>query len=123
MAARTATRAAARVSLVAALLMPLALAITGGAIFNVASAQTVKVASSDGTSNHVALGAGKSVVIDLPRDIKDVLVADPKIANAVVRSSRRAYIIGIAIGETNVFFFDSRRQADRRLRYCREARP
>lgn len=107
MAARTATRAAARVSLVAALLTPLALAIAGGAAFNVASAQTVKVASSDGTANHVALGAGKSVVIDLPRDIKDVLVADPKIANAVVRSSRRAYIIGIAVGETNVFFFDS----------------
>ena len=26
--------------------------------------------------------------IDLPADIKDVLVADPKVANAVVRSSR-----------------------------------
>ena len=42
----------------------------------------------------LALGIGKSVVIDLPRDAKDVLVADPKIANAVVRSSQRAYIIG-----------------------------
>ena len=47
------------------------------------------------------------MVIDLPHDIKDVLVADPKIANAVVRSSRRAYIIGIAVGQTNVFFFDA----------------
>jgi hypothetical protein len=33
----------------------------------------------------VALGVGKSIVVDLPDDIKDVLVADPKIANAVVR--------------------------------------
>ena len=55
----------------------------------------------------MALGVSKSVVIDLPRDIKDVLVADPKIANAVVRSSRRAYIIGIKQGQTNVFFFDA----------------
>ena len=55
----------------------------------------------------IALGVSKSVVIDLPRDIKDVLVADPKIANAVVRSSRRAYIIGTAVGQTNVFFFDA----------------
>jgi pilus assembly protein CpaC len=47
------------------------------------------------------------VVLDLPRDIKDVLVADPKIANAVVRSSRRAYIIGAGVGQTNIFFFDS----------------
>ena len=47
------------------------------------------------------------MVIDLPRDIKDVLVADPKIANAVVRSSRRAYLIGVAVGQTNIFFFDA----------------
>jgi pilus assembly protein CpaC len=55
----------------------------------------------------LALGIGKSIVIDLPRDIKDVLVADPKIANAVVRSAQRAYIIGAAVGQTNIVFFDS----------------
>ena len=55
----------------------------------------------------LSLGIGKSVVVDLPRDVKDVLVADPKIANAVVRSSQRAYIIGGAIGQTNVVFFDA----------------
>src|ERR1700761_8675523 len=55
----------------------------------------------------LALGIGKSVVIDLPRDIKDVLVADPKIANAIVRSAQRAYIIGAAVGQTNIVFFDS----------------
>jgi pilus assembly protein CpaC len=33
-------------------------------------------------------------------------VADPKIANAVVRTSRRAYLIGVTVGQTNVFFFD-----------------
>lgn len=55
----------------------------------------------------LALGIGKSVVIDLPRDVKDVLVADPKIANAVVRSAQRAYIIGATVGQTNIVFFDS----------------
>jgi pilus assembly protein CpaC len=55
----------------------------------------------------LSLGVGKSVVVDLPRDVKDVLVADPKIANAVVRSSQRAYIIGSAVGQTNVVFFDA----------------
>ena len=53
------------------------------------------------------LGIGKSIVIDLPRDIKDVLVADPKIANAVVRSAQRAYLIGAAVGQTNIVFFDA----------------
>src|SRR5439155_840414 len=32
---------------------------------------------------------------------------DPKIANAVIRSAQRAYIIGAAIGQTNIIFFDS----------------
>ena len=72
-----------------------------------AQAQTIVVAASDFESRSVALGIGKSVVLDFPRDIKDVLVANPKIANAVIRSSRRAYIIGNELGQTNVFFFDA----------------
>lgn len=66
-------------------------------------------ASAGGLLNakFLPLGIGKSVVVDLPRDVKDVLVADPKIANAVVRSAQRAYIIGAAVGQTNIIFFDS----------------
>src|SRR4051812_1827872 len=55
----------------------------------------------------LSLGVGKSAIIDLPRDVKDVLVADPKIANAVIRSPQRAYVIGAAVGQTNVVFFDA----------------
>ena len=65
------------------------------------------VADGQMNARFLALGIGKSIVVDLPRDIKDVLVADPKIANAVVRSSQRAYIIGAAVGQTNIVFFDS----------------
>ena len=65
---------------------------------------------AQGAARFLPLGIGKSVVIDLPREIKDVLVADPKIANAVVRSAQRAYIIGAAVGQTNIFFFDSEGQ-------------
>jgi pilus assembly protein CpaC len=70
----------------------------------------LQVVGSDSNSRFVQLGIGKSVVIDLPRDIKDVLVSDPTIANAVIRSSRRAYIIGVKVGQTNVFFFDANGQ-------------
>jgi pilus assembly protein CpaC len=69
----------------------------------------VPQAAADGQMNarFLSLGVGKSIVVDLPRDIKDVLVADPKIANAIVRSAQRAYIIGAAVGQTNIVFFDS----------------
>src|ERR1041385_8137224 len=62
---------------------------------------SIQVVGSDSSSRFVQLGIGKSVVIDLPRDVKDVLVAEPKFANAVVRSTRRAYLIGVAVGQTN----------------------
>jgi pilus assembly protein CpaC len=67
----------------------------------------IQVAASEATSRFIPLGIGKSVAIDLPVDIKDVLVADPKTANAVIRSSRRVYMIGVAVGQTNIFFFDA----------------
>src|SRR6185369_10756059 len=71
--------------------------------------RTAAPVSTDGqmSARFLSLGIGKSIVIDLPREIKDVLVADPKIANAVVRSTQRAYIIGAAVGQTNIIFFDA----------------
>jgi pilus assembly protein CpaC len=96
-----------RAALLIALITAFGLAATGGAPAGDRSAPLAQVAGSDSTSQFVPLGVGKSVVIDLPRDIKDVLVADPKVANAVVRSSRRAYLIGAAVGQTNIYFFDA----------------
>ena len=65
------------------------LALLGPAMAAEAATQTpiIRVAASEATSRFIPLGIGKSVAIDLPADIKDVLVADPKVANAVVRSS------------------------------------
>lgn len=74
------------------------------ALTPVVAADHASIASA---SHFLALGIGKSVVVDLPRDVKDVLVADPKIANAVIRSEQRAYIIGATVGQTNVVFFDA----------------
>ncbi|MCP3379000.1 type II and III secretion system protein family protein [Bradyrhizobium sp. CCGUVB4N] len=65
------------------------------------------VATMPARMRSLSLGIGKSVVIDLPREVKDVLVADPKIANAVIRSAQRAYIIGGQVGQTNVVFFSA----------------
>ena len=55
----------------------------------------------------MALGVSKSVVIDFSTDIQDVLVTDKGVVNAVVRTKRRIYILGQALGQTNVYFFDA----------------
>jgi pilus assembly protein CpaC len=90
---------------VSALILNPALSPALATDYRVASANTASVDSLNAKS--LTLGISKSLVVDLPRDVKDVLVADPKIANAVVRSSKRAYIIGAAVGQTNIIFFDA----------------
>jgi pilus assembly protein CpaC len=103
------TKLAGRSSLVRILWLSAAAALTLSPVI-AADSETqgaLPVASSSAKTRFLALGVGKSVIVDLPRDVKDVLVADPKIANAVVRSAQRAYIIGAAVGQTNVVFFDA----------------
>ncbi len=96
-----------------ALLLSAVAALTLGPLVPVVAAESDKdpvTTSAIGPAvktRFLALGIGKSMIVDLPRDVKDVLVADPKIANAVVRSAQRAYIIGAAVGQTNVVFFDA----------------
>ena len=65
----------------------------------------IQVIGSDATARFVALGVSKSIAIDLPTDVKDVVVADKGIAIVIVQSRRRVYIIGAALGQTNVYFF------------------
>src|SRR6185437_14131762 len=105
MATKTLTHAASLGALIAFItLTPILPAPAADGPQKVAAA---KIAASEGTSRSIPLGIGKSVAIDLPEDIKDVLVADPKVANAVVRSARRVYMIGVSVGQTNIFFFDA----------------
>lgn len=61
-------------------------------------------------NQRVKLGLNKSVVIDLPSDAYDILVANPAVADAVTRTARRIYLFGKAVGETNIFVFGSNGQ-------------
>ncbi len=67
-------------------------------------AQDVQI-SSTGRSQPVNLGLNKSLVIDLPQDAYDILIADPGIADAVTRTARRIYLFGKAVGQTNIIIF------------------
>lgn len=68
----------------------------------------ITIGSHEGAmTRRVDLSIGKSVIIDLPRDAKEVFVANPEIANAVVRSTRKIFLIGRENGATSVFVFDA----------------
>ena len=53
------------------------------------------------------IAQGKSAIIDLPVEARDVVVANPDIADAVMRTSRRGFLLGVKNGETNVYFLDA----------------
>ena len=67
----------------------------------------IQVISSDANARRLNLGFNKAVAIDLPTDLKEILVADPQTVNVVLRTVRRIdNIVGGAVGRTNVFFYD-----------------
>jgi pilus assembly protein CpaC len=73
-----------------------------------ASGETVRVdLSSDAMETRtLSLPRGKSAVIDLPRDARDVMVSDPKVADVVLSNPRRIYVLGVGGGQTDAAFFD-----------------
>lgn len=64
-------------------------------------------ASEHAVSRRLDLSIGRSLIVELPRDAKEVFVANPKVANAVVRSARKLFIIGMADGSTSMFVMDA----------------
>lgn len=66
----------------------------------------VHVNVGSGQVQSLALARGKSAIIELPVDARDVLVTNPAVADAVLRTPRRIYILGVAAGQTDAVFFD-----------------
>lgn len=64
-------------------------------------------ARSQAPVQRLLLAQGKSAIIDLPVEARDVVVANPDIADAVMRTSRRGFLLGVRNGETNVYFLDA----------------
>ena len=55
----------------------------------------------------VSLGTSKSLLVQFPFELRDVLVSDPERLDAVVQSSNRVFLIAKKVGQTNAFFFDA----------------
>jgi len=76
-----------------------------------ASDTIVRVAQTGpGVKKTLKLGLNKAIVVDLPVDAHDILVADPSMADAVTRTSRRIYLFGKTVGQTNIFIFGANGQ-------------
>lgn len=63
--------------------------------------------SSTSVNKTIRLAAGKAGTVDLGGAVADVLVANPAIADVGTLRSNRLYVVGRAVGDTNVLAFDA----------------
>jgi len=68
----------------------------------------ITITRASGINRTISLGVNKSMILDLPADAHEVIVSQPGIASAIMRSKRRAILQGMGVGDTNIFFLDDR---------------
>lgn len=69
----------------------------------------IRIEDTGGTPvrRSIKIGLGKSVLVEFPRDVRDVMVSNPAVIDAVVLSSNRVFLLAKGSGEANAFFFDT----------------
>lgn len=55
-------------------------------------------------TRRITIGVDKSMLVELPADLENVLVSNPEVVNAVVKTQRQVYLLAKDQGEANVFF-------------------
>lgn len=64
------------------------------------------------TTRRVTIGVDKSMLVEVPSDLQNVLVSNPEVIDAVVQTSRQVYLLAKNVGEANAFLMgkDGERQ-------------
>jgi pilus assembly protein CpaC len=72
------------------------------------AARTLNISTRSGGGAHqrITLSQDKAAVVQLDTDARDVLVSNPDMVDAVVRTPRRIFLLATKVGQTNAFFFD-----------------
>ncbi len=72
------------------------------AVASTAAASMAFQAGSD--VRHINLPRGSSFAVNLPADVRDIVVTNPEVANAMLHTQRRITVVGLAAGETDAVF-------------------
>lgn len=69
-------------------------------------AQIVVAANAYGGQRRVEVELNKSIIIDLPAGVAEVIASQPNVAAAIMRTRTRAIVQGVQEGTTNIIFID-----------------
>ena len=76
----------------------------------------IRVVRSDANARLLMLGSNEALAIDVPADIKEILVGDLETVRVVVRTLRRVHIVGASVGRTHIVFYDDHDRQNSRPR-------
>lgn len=66
-------------------------------------------------SKRISMGAGKSSIVELPRDVSEIVIGNPKVVDAVVRTPRKIYVMGVESGQSSIIGLDAQGREVARL--------
>jgi pilus assembly protein CpaC len=73
-----------------------------------AQTRTLAVSTAGGEAHQrITLPLDKTLIVELDTSAREVLVSNPELVDAVVKSPRRVYLMAKKAGQTNAFFIDS----------------
>ncbi len=93
------------------LLAPLVVAVLATGTFGLAPAGAddthVRISpTAYGATRKLDVEINKTVLVDLPAGAAEVVVSQPNVAAAIMRTRTRALVQGVSGGDTNIFFID-----------------
>jgi pilus assembly protein CpaC len=96
-------------ALALALVVPCAaFAASARPVLDEANAKVMTISTRGATTHQrLTLPLDKAAVVQLDADARDVLVSNPDMVDAVVRTPRRIFLLATKVGQTNAFFFDA----------------
>jgi len=65
------------------------------------------VSAPGGLPQRLPMGANGVTVLEFETDVRDVVMGNPVVADAIVRSPRRVVIVAMGVGQTNAVFLDN----------------
>ena len=72
-----------------------------------ASVLNISAKSKFPLAKKITMGVGRSMMVQFPMELRDVMVADPSKIDAIVQTSDRVFLVAKGAGSTNAFFFDA----------------
>lgn len=71
------------------------------------NAKVMTISTKGAAHQRLTLPVDKAAVVQLDADARDVLVSNPELVDAIVRTPRRIFLLATKVGQTNAFFFDA----------------